>query len=486
MLTTDPVLEAIRQSVCGYLRLGKGDTVLAAVSGGMDSMAMLDGLARVRRTVAFELCVVHINHGLRAVEADRDEFFVKGESERRGIAFFKKDVDVAAARALTGESIEMAARRLRYDALRDAADAFSGVVAVMTAHHRQDQAETVLERLIRGTGTTGLRGIRAERPLGRHLLQRPLLAVDKAAIASYVASTSTPFLHDSSNLDLAFTRNRIRVGLLPLLQQSFNPQVVDSLSRLTEIAAAEDDYLVAQATAAASGCVRFAGGGATGPQAVRSACVQRAPFAGLPLALQRRVITLVLGYVRPGVSWSFARLETVRRLSDSEVAGTLLRDIGFGLAAVLTPTDVQIAATTEFTSKPDFCIEFAWDQEMLLPGSAFRRLRVTSTVTPPPQVWPASKWETYVSVEHAWTLSWRPWQPGDRIEPLGLSGHSKLVSDVLTNAGVTGPRRQGFPILCARDCVIWVPGCGRSRHALVGEQDQTALHVTASEVVDAH
>jgi len=485
MLTTDPVLEAIRQSVCGYLRQGKGDTVLAAVSGGMDSMVLLDSLAEVRRTVVFELVAVHINHGLRAEESDRDEVFVKAESERRGVTFFKKGVDVAGARALTGESIEMAARRLRYDALRAAADSFSGIVAILTAHHRQDQAETVLERLIRGTGTTGLRGIRAERSLGRHLLLRPLLGVDKAAIASYAASTSTVFVHDSSNDDVAFSRNRIRVSLLPLLQASFNPQVVDSLSRLTEIAAADDEYLFAQARAAATTCVRYTGRRSPDEQARRRASVQREPFTQLPLALQRRVITLVLGYVRPGVSWSFARLETVRSLSVSVGTGTVLRDIGFGLRAFLTPTDVQIASATEFTSTLDFFMENAWDQEILLPGSAFGRLRVTSTMMTPPRVWPVSKWETYVSVAHASTLSWRPWQTGDRIEPLGLSGHSKLVSDVLTDGGITGPRRQGFPILCARDCVIWVPGCSRSRHALVADQDQTALHVTALEVADA-
>ncbi len=212
--------------------------VVVAVSGGPDSVALARAVIQARISIDGRVVLAHLNHGLRGAESDADEAFVADLAARLpGLELVRTRLDVAAEADATGSNLEATARRLRYAWLADVART-RGLSLVATGHTADDQAETVLHRLLRGTGLQGLRGIAPRRPLGSGVeLVRPLLAVTRADVLAYLQSLDQPYRQDSTNRDLRRTRNRIRHELLPLLAREYNPAVVAVLGRLAAQAA---------------------------------------------------------------------------------------------------------------------------------------------------------------------------------------------------------------------------------------------------------
>jgi tRNA(Ile)-lysidine synthase len=211
-------------------RLGAADGLVVAVSGGPDSMALLRALCEARG--AGPLTVAHLNHQLRGAEGDADEAFVRDLCAGLALDCRCERIDVRGTAEAVRENLEAAARRLRYEWLARVADEV-GASWVATGHTANDQAETVLHRLLRGAGLRGLRGIAGRRPLtGRVSLVRPLLTATRDEVMTYLDALGQPYRRDSTNCDPRLTRNRIRHQLLPLLAAEYNPQAVAVLTRL--------------------------------------------------------------------------------------------------------------------------------------------------------------------------------------------------------------------------------------------------------------
>ncbi|MGI6169548.1 MAG: tRNA lysidine(34) synthetase TilS, partial [Christensenellales bacterium] len=227
------VLHAIKQ----HALLAPRETVLVALSGGADSMALLHILWKLQKTLDISLTAAHVHHGLRAA-ADGDAVFSRTFCEKLGIAFTLSYVDTPAHIKKTRQSVEEAARTLRYQALNQAADACSAQ-KIALGHHKDDQAETVLLHLLRGSGIQGLCGM----PKKRGRLIRPLLSTSKEEILAYCAAHNIPFLQDETNQSLRFRRNSIRHELLPFLQKHYNPNITDALCRSADLLAEENAYL---------------------------------------------------------------------------------------------------------------------------------------------------------------------------------------------------------------------------------------------------
>lgn len=209
-------------------------TVLAAVSGGADSVAMLRAMHATKGGGAGRICVAHFNHRLRGDASDDDARFVQELAASLDLACEPGEAEPGALDA-GGDGIEAAAREVRYEFLRTTAERL-GARYVVTAHTADDQAETILHRIVRGTGVRGLAGMARARPLGDVSLIRPMLAIRRNEVVEYLDALNQPFREDASNADLKFTRNRIRAELLPLLTERFNPAVVDALLRLGALA----------------------------------------------------------------------------------------------------------------------------------------------------------------------------------------------------------------------------------------------------------
>ena len=219
-------------------------TILVAVSGGADSVSLLDALMRLneRGKLSVKIFVAHLNHQLRGEESDEDEAFMIRLAMQYNLKCFVEQAPIAElARAEKG-NLEATARRVRYDFLARAAES-CGARFVLTAHTQDDQAETILMRLLRGSGAEGLRGIHAVRRLSESVeLIRPMLSVTRAEVIEHCEHYNLKFRTDSSNYLPDFTRNRVRRELLPLLR-SFNPRSDEALARMAELLADDQDVL---------------------------------------------------------------------------------------------------------------------------------------------------------------------------------------------------------------------------------------------------
>jgi len=236
--------DPLARKICAYAR--KWDmlsgTVLCAVSGGRDSMALLHLLTALAAEVGFQVAAGHFNHQLRPT-AERDEAFVRDWCRKHGIPLVCGRGDAGGFARRERLSIEDAARTLRYAFLEDAARDV-GADRIATAHHREDNAKTLLLHLIRGTGMQGLGGI----PPVRGKIVRPLLEVSRAEINAYIEKNALPFVEDETNQDTAYTRNRLRLEVLPLLEE-IAPGAAGRISGTAALAREEDAYLRREAEA---------------------------------------------------------------------------------------------------------------------------------------------------------------------------------------------------------------------------------------------
>lgn len=254
-------------------------TVIAACSGGADSLALTDAMAKQGEEDQVKVLVVHVQHHLRGEEAERDARLVEDYCGQNGLEFKRVDVDAGELAQKEGLSIEDAARRLRYEALetcRKEADA----AAIFLAHHRDDQAETVLLNLLRGAGTRGLRGML---PVSGYLA-RPFLGITRRDTEAYCEEQGLTYCEDSSNGDLTLKRNWVRQKLLPLLETQ-NPQIRKQLAQAAALAADDEAYLEHQA----SRYINCYGREVFDTWDIK---VEK-EFAALPTALQSRVIRIL-------------------------------------------------------------------------------------------------------------------------------------------------------------------------------------------------
>jgi tRNA(Ile)-lysidine synthase len=236
-------------------------TVLVAVSGGADSVALVRALTQIRASGEGRLVLAYFNHRLRGAESDADEAFVGQLANRLGLRLIVGQAAGNLAAGGSGEGIEGAARQARYDFLTSAANE-CGARYVATAHTADDQVETVLLNLLRGTGLAGLAGIPRLRKLtDAATIVRPLLDVTRCEVLDYLQMLHQPYRDDSTNRLEDYTRNRIRLQLLPLLERDYNPRVREALLRLAQNAGQAEDFLDQQAESALAAAARRIAGG---------------------------------------------------------------------------------------------------------------------------------------------------------------------------------------------------------------------------------
>jgi len=302
----------LKEKVSAYIGahslLAPGDRVAVAVSGGPDSVALLRFLLELRRELGIVLSVAHFNHRIRGAGSDTDEEFVAALATRHGLELYLGCGDTPAHARQTKQGLEAAARQLRYNFLRGLFES-ERISKIATGHTLDDQAETVLMRLIRGAGTKGLAGIypvHRYRTKDAHAIIRPLLNLRRHEIETYLRGLGQRWREDASNSDRRHLRNRIRHQLLPLLESEFNPAITRVLADMAEIARAEEDYWRETVARSFPGC---------SAQEIEAESVSSIPsdaLRKLPLALQRRGLRALAE--RAGVTLDFEHLEELRQL----------------------------------------------------------------------------------------------------------------------------------------------------------------------------
>lgn len=238
-----------------------GLTLLVAVSGGADSVALFRGLVRLNETGRNNIQVAHLNHLTRGKDSDGDAAFVESLCSDLGVDCHVGGVDVAQLARQSSEGMEESARRARYEYLQLTAEQL-GARYVVTAHTADDQVETILHRIVRGTGLAGLAGMPRARPLGPAVsLIRPMLAIRRSEVIEYLGELEQSYREDVTNRDLSFTRNRIRHTLLPTLASELNPNVDEALLRLGCLAAEAQRLIDSEAALLLERCVEPAPSG---------------------------------------------------------------------------------------------------------------------------------------------------------------------------------------------------------------------------------
>jgi len=443
----------------------EGGTVVAAVSGGPDSMALLHLLKTMAEEMPMQVVVAHANHQFRGAESEAEAGLVRRIAGEWGMPCETAELGMPAYIASTGMNPQEASRERRYLFLKETAAKYASPY-VLTAHHADDQAETVLMRVVRGTGVSGLAGIPSRRKAEGLELIRPLLRITKCELLDYCKRNEVPYAADSSNNDRHYFRNAVRLDLLPMLER-YNPRLRDSLVRLADMAGADDDYMEAEALRAFRELAIPSGEGFR---------LERRRFRGLHVALQRRVIKLILKCSEsPRQMQDFRRVEELVEALAQDRPTTTRLDLGDGWVFGREYEEAYIGPAS---SDP---VRFAYTVD---PETTEIAIRETGDLLRFERMAGAHGGERRNLREACfdgdalrYPLRVRSRMPGDSIRPLGLNG-TKKVQDMFVDAKVPRSRRDGIPLLLdGEGRVLWIPGIRRSDRALVREDTRSTLRV---------
>ncbi len=461
-------LDRIRETIRRHGMLIGGDTVVVAVSGGPDSTALVHGMAALAREMRWCLHVAHLDHGLRQ-DAAADARFVAAMSQALGLEHHEGTADPRSLAEREGLSLEDAARRLRYEFLtRIAKDV--GATAIATGHTLDDQAETVLIRLLRGSGLDGLTGIPPVRHSDAIRVTRPLLEVTRAEALAYLKEIGAGWREDSTNRNPEILRNRIRLVLLPALE-GYNPDVRRALARVAGLL--RDEAQVLRSLAAPRIAEALSGDSA-------SVRVARTPFARLPAALQRRALREAVQRVRGNLRGvRFVHIEGARRLVlAGEVGAWLPLPGGVRVTCVSEGAEVAVRGPARVPGTyrlpvPGDVVALDFGVHVSADTITGDRLRAEVTRDETPR--------NTVMVDAdviGGELVVRGPKPGDRFAPSGMGGRTKLLADYLRDERVPRHRRALTPILTTgNDVIVWVVGMRASDVGRITPATKRAVRV---------
>jgi tRNA(Ile)-lysidine synthase len=435
--------------------LKPGERVAVACSGGADSVALLHVLVELRETLGIVLSAAHFHHQIRGAEADGDKKFVEELATSFQLEFYSGRGNVPENAAGKKISIETAARELRHRWFAELIEE-GKADKIATAHTLDDQAETVLMRILRGTGARGLAGI-APAQKAKHLV-RPLLTTSRQQIEAYLKAKGQEWREDASNSDLGHTRNRIRHKLLPLLERDFNPAIRQTLADIAELAHAEDDYwsgelasllprLVHEGKPSRSG--RSSSGEAEGILALDLTALRR-----LSLAVQRQVIHETAQ--RLGISLEFKHIQQLIALAEHGNLGARLA-LADGLGAVRTAREIQFSRNVQ-ESFEDYCYSLPIPGEVAVPEVGITlRARLISDGK---QKGLGYNTATLLNASLLGrTLTVRNWRAGDRFFPAHRQSPKKvkeLLQPGRLGQELSAVQRKAWPVIESAGQIVWV------------------------------
>ncbi len=429
------ILKKTEETIQKQHLIEKNDRILAAVSGGSDSVALLDILCRLQEKYGFLLFCAHVNHNLRET-AGRDQAFVEDLCRRREIPCFVESVDVEGYRKRRGISAELAGRELRY-AFFQRVQTEKGINKIATAHNQDDAAESVLLHLIRGSGLAGLCGIPYARADG---VIRPLLDLEKTEIEAYCRERGLQYVVDETNFSDIYTRNKLRLRILPQLRQ-INPAVCKNITKNAQILAEDEKFLNAAAQEAYNKAVQDFQLELSSLQAMAPAIRRRVvqilwrTFHGCPENLQAVHVEAVLRLAAQGKTGSRIQLP---RNTDAAVE--------YGKLRLLSRIRLQ-----------DYCVPVEIGQDTVIPGTG-RMIRIS----PCDRLGTDTKTKIYCAFPDDAVLYVRTRRPGDFFYPVGMTGRKRL-SDFFTDRKVSRNIRDQVPLLFCGEDLVWVAGYRRDR-----------------------
>jgi tRNA(Ile)-lysidine synthase len=454
------LLTKAKETIRKYSMLNPGDRVLVAVSGGPDSVCLLSVLHVLAKDLGLELHVAHLDHMFRGKESADEALFVGELANKIGIPAIIEKFDVPAYCLERGLSPQEGAREVRYDFLQRTAAAIDAL-HIATGHTANDQAETFLMRLIRGAGASGLSAI----PPVRENIIRPLLEATRDEVLEYLKKTGLSFVTDPSNAKPVYTRNRIRLEVLPVLQR-FNPRIVATL-------AAEAGQLRDEDEAVEGYCATLADSILV--EKDDTVFVKRNEFNTLPPAFRRRLLKKASD-LAGAESSGLSRIQIDEAISFMSTARTgRTMDLPPGLTIGREYDRFVISAQSGTAG---------FSQVLMIPGVTVipeLRMEINTLVTNRPP-------EEQEDINYVWqalfdydkigpVLTVRNRHPGDWFCPTGMGGKSKKIQDYFVNVKVPRRKRDLIPLLCSGEDILWVVGMRTDERYLAGAGTKKVLAV---------
>lgn len=450
------IIGQVRGTIKRHRMLSKGDTVVAAVSGGADSVVMLSALVSIQKEFSLNLIAAHLDHGLRGAESRRDFLFVKGLAASMGLPFEGRQLKKGELKA-RGRSTQEAARDARYAFLESAAQKH-GAKRIALGHTLDDQAETVLMRLIKGSSLSGLTGI----PARRDNYIRPLIDVSRAEIERYAKAHGLEFVTDSTNLERKYLRNRVRLDLMPVLK-GFNPNIIETIARTAGLLATDDDFMEAASQKAFASSLT--------KQTEEIVELDRKKLSRMHPAMLSRVFLRAARLLGRDVNMASAHVEAFAGLVRGERPN----------ASAALPGNIEarriydrVAITGELPKKQP-----VFEKMIKIPGRTVIEGigEFEARVAKPPAKFSADKdlaWFDYEAIKSAGPLIARQARPGDRIRPFGVEG-SKKLKGVFIDHKVPARERKRTPVVASGNMVVWLAGVRHSAEFRVGKKTGKAL-----------
>lgn len=432
--------------------LTQGGHILVALSGGADSVCLLYLLKQLQPKWNLQLAAAHLHHGLRGADADADAAFARELCQTWKIPFYEKKADAAAFARQQGCSVETAGRGLRYAFLEEAARKFAAEtgaaeedidgqemaakaakdVYIATAHHKNDQAETVLMHLLRGSGSRGLAGI----PPKRGNIIRPLLCLTREEIEAYLQQNGIPFRTDKSNFDNDVTRNRVRLELIPQLKQDYNPEIVETLCHTAEIMRQQQTDIDKQAQQFIQTHVKTEKNGR---------CAAAAELLAQGMTVGHAVLCHMAG---SAPEWG--HVQAIWRILEKNETGCQI-DLPHGMVATLSYGMLTVGAKEKTISGFSYILRPG--ETCVLPEAGY-----VAGVD-----WAAEQDKRQESVHimpyHGEPVVIRSRQPGDRIR---TGGQRQRVKQMMIDAKIPRELREKIPVVEVGGDIVWVHGL---RHA---------------------
>lgn len=435
-----------------------GDRVGVAVSGGADSVALLRLMLELRDELGVVLSVVHLNHKLRGAESDADERFVRELGRTHGLEIVAESSDVKAYAAEKKLSLEAGARAVRY-ALFERLLKDRDLDQIATAHTLDDQAETVLLKLMRGAGTRGLAGIYPERAVSHQpsaasqkpntaqardpAVVRPLLGTRQGSLRSYLEEVGQSWREDVSNQDLRHTRNRIRQEILPRLERQVNPAVCETLAEAADIARAEEAYWAQEVD-------RFLPEVWTRDE--RGGVLHLRPFAPLALAVRRRLVRAAAESL--GIALEFRHVE--------EILGQACQGGASALSGQWMIARHGDELRFEKAGQPfsDYQYDLSVPGKIAVPEAGIEVETLAVNGNSQAHRYSAEHLLDLRFAQKPWVV--RNWRAGERFWP-AHSKQPKKIKDLLQDKHITGDQKRRWPVIACGDEIIWAMGFGVRR-----------------------
>ncbi|MBW2708761.1 MAG: tRNA lysidine(34) synthetase TilS [Deltaproteobacteria bacterium] len=459
------LIKKIEQTLSRYNMLDYGNRVLVAVSGGPDSVVLLDVLDRLKESFSLDLVVAHFDHSLRPDDDEHETRFVATLAASKNIPFVTQKA--LSPLGESGMSLEEAARDRRYEFLDHAKKAHGGH-KIALGHTLDDQAETVIMRLLRGSGPAGLSGIP---PVRNRDIVRPLIEITRQEIEGYIAHRDLQYITDPSNFEKHHLRNRIRLDLLPQLK-TYQPRIVEILGQTAGIMRDETRWMETEAEEWIKGHVEVL---ETGQHSVPLKA-----FGKLAAALQNQIIRQIIKHVQGGLRRiSLRHIEAIKGLIQGRPQASL--DLPH---SVWVKKTYDTLAFGKNEGKQD-TQEIEGFQYVLEGPGVFDLDAISCTVTieeingkAPRPGGNASPWVAHLDADRVeYPLMIRSFVPGDRFVPLGMTGHKK-VKDFFVDQKIPSRVRRRLPLLCQGKDPIWICGLRLDDRFKVGPKTKHVVQVS--------